>query len=401
MFQHLEAAPPDAILGLADTFRRDPNPQKINLTVGVYCDASGKTPVLASVKEAERRLLETESVKTYLAIDGIAEYGLQVRELLFGPEHEALASGRAVTVQTPGGTGGLRVVGDFIHRLFPQARVWCSTPTWPNHPAVFRAAGMEVAWYPYYDPATGGVDVGRMLDALRTAAAGDVVCLHPCCHNPTGADPAAGDWDGIADVIFDRGLMPLLDFAYQGFGDGLREDARAVEAFCRPGAEVLIVSSFSKNFGLYRERVGALTAVAADRRTAETVLSQLKNTVRTNYSNPPSHGGAVVSTILSDADLRRQWERELAAMRDRINGMRALFADTMQRHAPGRDFGFIRRGRGMFSLSGLSPEQVDALRERHSLYIVRDGRVNVAGMTADSMERLCGTIASVLCPHSL
>jgi aspartate aminotransferase len=396
MFSVLEPALPDAILGLAEVFRRDPHPRKINLTVGVYCDAAGRTPVLASVKEAERRLLETETVKTYLGIDGIADYGRHVRELLFGAEHEIVAAGLAVTVQTPGGTGGLRVAADFLHRLFPKARVWCSTPTWPNHPGVFKAAGLPVEWYPYYNPGTRAVDLDRMLDALRSAAAGDVVCLHPCCHNPTGADPAPDEWQRIAEIIFDRGLLPLLDFAYQGFGDGLREDARAIEAFGRIGAELFVVSSFSKNFGLYRERVGALTAVAADQRTADTVLSQLKSTVRTNYSNPPSHGGAVVSTILADPDLRRQWEGELAAMRDRINGMRSLFANTMERHAPGRDFGFIRRGRGMFSLSGLSPEQVDELREQHSLYIVRDGRINVAGMTEDKLDALCATIASVL-----
>jgi aspartate/tyrosine/aromatic aminotransferase len=352
--------------------------------------------VLASVKEAERRLLETETAKTYLAIDGIAEYDRQVRELLFRPDDEILVGGRAVTVQTPGGTGGLRVAADFASRLFPEARVWCSTPTWPNHPGVFRAAGLEVKWYPYYDPQTKSVDVDHLLEALAGAAAGDVVCLHPCCHNPTGADPAAADWRRIADAICERGLLPLLDFAYQGFGDGLREDARAVEAFCRPGAELLIVSSFSKNFGLYRERVGALTAVAADRGAAEIVLSQLKQTVRTNYSNPPSHGGAVVSTILSDPDLRRQWEAELTEMRNRINGMRAVFADAMERHAPDRDVRFIRRGRGMFSLLGLSPEQVDALRERHSIYIVRDSRINVAGMTENTMDGLCAKIASVL-----
>jgi aspartate/tyrosine/aromatic aminotransferase len=396
LFQHLESAPPDAILGLSDAFRRDPNPQKINLAVGVYCDAAGRTPVLPSVKEAERRLLETEAAKTYLAIDGIAEYDRQVRELLFTPDDQILESGRAVTVQTPGGTGGLRVAADFISRLFRGSRVWCSTPTWPNHPGVFRAAGLEVKWYPYYDAQHQTVDVAHMLEALAEAAAGDVICLHPCCHNPTGADPAAADWRRIADAILDRGLLPLLDFAYQGFGDGLREDARALEAFSRPGAELLVVTSFSKNFGLYRERVGALTAVAADRSAADVVLSQLKQTVRTNYSNPPSHGGAVVSTILSDPDLRRQWEDELTTMRDRINGMRTLFADTMQRHVRDRDFQFIRRGRGMFSLLGLAPEQVDALREKHSVYIVRDSRINVAGMTEETMDELCAKIASVL-----
>ncbi|MBW3542602.1 MAG: aspartate/tyrosine/aromatic aminotransferase [Planctomycetes bacterium] len=395
MFEHLEPAPPDAILGLTEAFRADPNPRKVNLTVGVYRDERGVTPVLECVTEAERRLAAAAGDKTYLPIDGLPDYARHVRELSFGADHEIVASGRSSAVQAPGGTGALRVGAEFLRQAFPKARVWVSTPTWPNHPGVFQAAGLAVESYPYYDAATGGVDFEALLDGLRAIPAGDIVCLHPCCHNPTGADPAPQEWRQIADAVYERGLVPLLDFAYQGFGDGVREDARGLEAFCRPQAEFLVCSSFSKNFGLYRERVGALVVVTKDAPTAAVVSSRLKRVVRVNYSNPPSHGAAVVSEILSDAGLRREWELELGGMRNRINGMRTLFARTLTEKS-GRDFSFIERGRGMFSLTGLSPEQVDRLRIEQAIYIVRDSRVNVAGMTSDTMDDLCERIASVL-----
>ncbi|NOX53812.1 MAG: aspartate/tyrosine/aromatic aminotransferase [Planctomycetes bacterium] len=396
MFEQLQPAPPDAILGLTEAFRKDARPEKINLTVGVYKDASGQTPILRCVKEAEKRLLESESSKSYLGIDGIPEYGRLVRELLWGPQHEIVTSSRAVTLQTPGGTGALRVAGDFLHKLFPSAKIWCSQPTWANHPGVFKAAGLTVETYPYFDPERNSLKFDALIEALQQIPAGDVICLHACCHNPTGVDPTPEQWKQIADVVQERGILPLVDFAYQGFGVGFDEDAAGLRELSRPGMELIVASSFSKNFGLYCERVGALTVVAASAETAQTALSQLKICVRTNYSNPPYHGGGIVATVLQDAELRSTWEQEVATMRDRINGMRKLFADTMAQKTSARDFSFIKNQHGMFSQSGLTPEQVDRLREDYAIYIVRNGRINVAGMTEDNMERLCDAIASVL-----
>jgi aspartate/tyrosine/aromatic aminotransferase len=395
MFETITAAPPDAILGLSEAFKKDPRPDKINLSVGVFKDDQGRTPVLKCVKEAERRLLESETTKTYLSIEGSAEYGQAVRELMFGPEHEIVTANRACSAQCPGGTGALRVAADFLKKMFPTATVWFSTPTWPNHQGIFKSAGLKVASYPYFDAAQNGLDFDGMLATLNQVAAGDVVCLHGCCHNPSGVDPTPAQWTQIADVLAERRALPLLDFAYQGFGRGLAEDAVGLRTLARPGAELLIASSFSKNFGLYNERVGALTLVAQDAAAAEVALSQIKACIRTNYSNPPSHGGAIVSTVLRDAFLRQQWEQELAAMRDRINGMRALFQKSMSSRQTGRDWSFVTQQTGMFSFSGLNAAQVDTLREQHGIYIVRDGRINVAGMNAASMDRLCDAIASV------
>jgi aspartate aminotransferase len=396
MFEKLDMAPPDPILGLTAAFKKDPSPRKINLGVGVYKDSRGNTPVFASVKEAERRILSGEKSKNYLPIEGSPEYGLAVQRLLFGPEHEILASGRAVTVQTPGGTGGLRVAGDLIHRHFPAARIWISDPTWANHPKVFQASGMEVRTYPYFDAATNRLAFDQMLAALEQIPAGDVLLLHGCCHNPTGVDPTPQQWSRIADLVVRRGLLPLVDFAYQGLGDGLREDATGLLALCRPGVELLVVSSFSKNFGLYNERVGALTLATADPDAAARALSHLQIAIRINYSNPPAHGAAIVTEILGDPELRRQWEAEVAEMRDRINGMRRLFVETLKAKGVQRDFSFIGQQRGMFSFSGLNPQQVQRLREQDAIYLVGSGRINVAGMTADNMEALCTAIASVL-----
>jgi aspartate/tyrosine/aromatic aminotransferase len=395
MFETITAAPPDAILGLTEAFKKDPRPDKINLSVGVFKDDQGRTPVLKCVKEAERRLLDGESTKTYLSIEGNPEYGQAVRELMFGPDHEIVTSQRACTAQCPGGTGALRVAADFLKKMFPTTTAWFSAPTWPNHQGIFKSAGLNVASYPYFDAAKNGLDFDGMLATLNKVAAGDVVCLHGCCHNPSGVDPTPAQWARIADVLAERRALPLLDFAYQGFGRGLTEDAAGLRALGRPGAELLIASSFSKNFGLYNERVGALTLVAQNTAAAEVALSQIKSCIRTNYSNPPSHGGAVVSTILRDAALRQQWEQELAAMRDRINGMRSLFQKSMSSRQTGRDWSFVTQQTGMFSFSGLNAAQVDTLREKHGIYIVRDGRINVAGMNAASMDRLCDAIASV------
>lgn len=397
MFEHLTMAPPDAILGLNDAFRKDPNPHKINLSVGVYKDADGNTPILDSVKEAEKRLLQSETNKSYLPIEGSPQYGKLVREMLFGAGHEIVSSERACTAQTPGGTGALRVAADFIKRKLPVGKVWFSKPTWDNHLNIFQSAGLQVDTYAYIDSAGRALDFPAMLAALGNIPAGDAVLLHAGCHNPTGIDPTAEQWRQIAAVVRERRLLPLVDFAYQGFGAGLEEDAAGLRELAQPGQELLVCSSFSKNFGLYNERVGALTVVAADRAAADVALSHVKICIRVNYSNPPCHGGAIVSTVLSDSTLRQQWVGEVAAMRERISGMRRLFVDTMKSKAPQHDFSFIRQQCGMFSFSGLTPLQVDELRTKHSLYIVvNGGRINVAGMTNGNMERLCSAIAAVL-----
>ncbi len=396
MFNQLEAVPPDAILGLNEAFGLDTRPDKINLTTGVYKDGDGQTPILACVKEAERHLVESEASKGYLGIDGLPEFSARVRELIFGADHEITVSGRATSIQAPGGTGALRVAAEFLAQAFPGVKIWCSRPTWPNHPAIFRAAGVDVAEYGYFDEATNGLNFASMLDGLASIPAGDVVCLHACCHNPTGVDPTVEQWQQVAEIIDGRGLLPLVDFAYQGFGDGLEEDATGLRTLARPGRRLLVASSFSKNFGLYRERVGGLTVVTGDAETAGVVLSRLKQTIRANYSNPPAHGAGIVTTILDDDALRSQWETELTGMRDRINDMRQQLAERLAAAAPGHDFRNVADQRGMFSFSGLSTAQVDCLREDHAIYLVRNGRMNVAGVTERNIGRLCESIAAVL-----
>ena len=396
MFDSITPAPPDAILGLTEAFKKDPNPRKVNLGVGVYKDAGGATPVLDTVKEAERRLLSSEKTKSYLPIDGSPEYDAASQRLVFGDSHEIVTVGRSVTVQAPGGTGALRVAGEFVAIVNPGATVWLSDPTWPNHPSVFESAGLKVASYPYFDPATNGIDFERMLATIRTIPAGDVLLLHGCCHNPTGVDLSPAQWQAVAEVAAERGLLPLLDFAYQGFADGLEEDAAGVRTIAAHCPEMFVASSYSKNFGLYNERVGALTLVARSAEAAEAALSHVKRCIRANYSNPPAHGGEIVRTILGDPELRRRWEGEVTAMRQRINTMRHLFVETLNEKGVDRDFSFIARQRGMFSFSGLNPAQVKALRERHAVYIVGSGRISVAGMTEGNMDYLCEAIADVL-----
>jgi aspartate/tyrosine/aromatic aminotransferase len=396
MFEKLDMAPADPILGLSAAFNGDANPHKINLGVGVYQDASGQTPIFSSVKEAEKRILADETSKSYLAIDGSPQYGSAVQSLIFGEDHEISSSQRAITVQSPGGTGALRIAGDFLQRHYGGARLWLSQPTWANHPKIFQAAGLELGIYPYFDAANNSLDFAAMLDALKQVPAGDVVLLHGCCHNPTGVDPTPEQWAQIADVAQAQGWLPLVDFAYQGLGDGLREDAAGLLELCRASQELLVASSFSKNFGLYQERIGALTLVASDAQAAQKALSHLKIAVRTSYSNPPAHGSAIVTEVLSDADLRSRWHDEVAAMRARINGMRMLFVSTLKERGATGDFSFIERQRGMFSYSGLNDDQVQTLREKYSIYIVGGGRINVAGMTETNMQRLCEAIVAVL-----
>ncbi|MBI3957485.1 MAG: aspartate/tyrosine/aromatic aminotransferase [Chloroflexi bacterium] len=396
MFDSITPAPPDAILGLTEAFKKDLNPRKVNLGVGVYKDAGGATPVLETVKEAERRLLSGEKTKSYLPIDGSPEYAAASQRLVFGDSHAIVTSGRAVTAHAPGGTGALRVAGDFVAQITPGATVWLSDPTWPNHPSVFQSAGLKVASYPYFDPAANAIDFERMLATLGTIPAGDVLLLHGCCHNPTGVDLSPAQWQAVAEVAAQRGVLPLLDFAYQGFADGLEEDAAGVRAVAAHCPEMFVASSYSKNFGLYNERVGALTLVARSPQAAEASLSHIKRCIRANYSNPPAHGGEIVRTILGDPELRRRWEGEVADMRQRINTMRHLFVETLNEKGVDRDFSFIARQRGMFSFSGLTPAQVKALRERHAVYIVGSGRISVAGMTEGNMDYLCAAIADVL-----
>jgi aspartate/tyrosine/aromatic aminotransferase len=395
MFQNVQMAPPDPILGITEAFNADPTPGKINLSVGVYQDENGKTPILNVVKEAEKRLLATETNKSYKPITGDAAYGKLVAAMLLGANHPLIAAGRVATAHTPGGTGGLRVAGDIIRRANPGATVWISDPTWPNHPSIFEAAGLKTATYPYFDKGTNGVAIDALLEGLKKAAAGDVVLLHGGCHNPTGADPTLEQWGRIAQVVAERGAVPLIDFAYQGFAQGIDEDAAGLRKLLETCGEALISSSFSKNFGLYNERVGAMTLIADSKAALDATHSQVKQVIRANYSNPPAHGGLIVTTVLADAELRKQWEAEVAGMRQRINGMRKLFVKTLKEKGVKGDFSFIEKQHGMFSFSGLTQEQVERLKKEHALYIVGSGRINVAGMTTGNMDRLCTAIAAV------
>ncbi|MDJ0040338.1 amino acid aminotransferase [Pantoea allii] len=396
MFESISAAPADPILGLADLYRADDRPNKINLGIGVYKDETGKTPVLTSVKKAEQYLLENETSKNYLSIDGLPDFARCTQELLFGKGNALIASGRARTAQTPGGTGALRVAADFLSTQTAVKRVWVSNPSWPNHKNVFNAAGLEVCEYQYYDAANHTLDFDGMLASLKEVKAGDVVLFHGCCHNPTGIDPTAEQWQQLAQLSQANGWLPLFDFAYQGFARGLEEDAEGLRIFAASHQELIVASSYSKNFGLYNERVGAITLVAGDAATVETAFSQVKYTIRANYSNPPSHGAAVVATILGNDALRTIWQQELSDMRQRIQRMRQLFVNTLADKGAQQDFSFIIKQNGMFSFSGLTKDQVIRLREEFGVYAVNSGRVNVAGMTPDNMSALCEAIVAVL-----
>ena len=396
MFESIAAAPVDPILGLTDAFKAETRPGKINLGVGVYQDEKGVTPVLPSVVEATRRVTSTEKTKSYLPIPGAPEYGAAVQLLMLGSGHEVLVSDRASTSHTPGGTGALRVVGDFLKANLPGATVWMTDPTWANHPAIFAAAGVKTGVLPYFDPATNGLAFDAFLAALQKLPAGDAVLLHGCCHNPTGIDPTLDQWRQIAAVLAERKVLPVIDFAYQGFGDGVDEDARGLREFCTPGAELIVCSSFSKNFGLYRERVGGVTFVSKDSGRRAVVQSQVNRVIRTIYSNPPAHGAALVTTILADADLKKQWLGELEHMRNRINGMRTLLVEKLAKHGAKGDYSFIQQQRGMFSFSGLSKEQVAKLREHNAIYLVGSGRINVAGITPANVDALAKAIVAVL-----
>jgi aspartate/tyrosine/aromatic aminotransferase len=393
-FTDIQTAPPDAILGLTEAFLADANPNKMNLSVGVYKDGSGQTPVLRCVKAAERRLLETEKTKGYLAIDGLPDYREAVRKLVFA---DLVDASRVVVLQTPGGTGALRIAAGFIASQLSPTRIWVPMPTWENHQAVFSAEGLPIESYRYLADDRTSLDFEGLMEDLRTkTSVGDVVLLHACCHNPTGVDPSSPQWREIAAVLSEKQLLPLIDFAYQGFGNGLEQDAHAIAAVLERCDEAIVCSSFSKNFGLYGERVGALSLVAADDSTARAAQSQLKRVVRCNYSNPPRHGAAIVATVLSDEDLTRQWHQELAEMRDRIKSLRQQFVEQMKTAGAGHDFSFLLSQCGMFSFSGLNKMQVDQLKSDDGIYVVGSGRINVAGMSESKMDQLCSAVARVL-----
>ena len=395
-FSAVTLAPADPILGLTEAFVADKNPKKVNLGVGVYQDAAGKVPVLAVVREAERIWYDKEDSKSYIAIDGVPAYRKEVQELLLGAGSELIAQGRVVTAQAVGGTGALKLGADFLKRFLPGSELYLSSPSWENHRAVFETAGFVVKDYPYYSAESHGLDFGAMKAAFASLPAKSIVSLHACCHNPTGVDLSATQWDEIVNLVRERDLVPFIDFAYQGFGEGIEEDAVAVRAFTRAGLPCVISSSFSKSFSLYRERVGAITFVTADADEAKRVTSQLKRVIRTNYSSPSSHGGQIVGLVLGNPELRKRWESELTEMRLRIRKMRGLFVQRLKARGITRDFSFIEQQRGMFSYSGLELEKVRRLRAEFGLYIVDSGRICVAALNENNLDYVTEAIAAVL-----
>ncbi|TRX75956.1 amino acid aminotransferase [Pseudomonas mangiferae] len=393
LFSAVEMAPRDPILGLNEAFNADPRPDKVNLGVGVYSDEQGRIPLLRAVAQAEQARVAAHASRGYLPIDGIGAYDKAVQTLLFGADSALVADGRVVTVQAVGGTGALKIGADFLKRLCPDAVVAISDPSWENHRALFEAAGFEVRNYRYYDATSHGVNRSGLLDDLNALPAGSIVVLHACCHNPTGVDLTPDDWRAVLDVVRARGHIPFLDMAYQGFGDGIEEDAAAVRLFADSGLPFLASSSFSKSFSLYGERVGALSLVTGSREESGRVLSQVKRVIRTNYSNPPTHGAVIVASVLNDPALRTLWEQELAEMRDRIRAMRLALVDQL---ASVGDFGFVARQRGMFSYSGLSADQVDRLRSEFGIYAVSTGRICVAALNRGNLQTVTRAIAAVL-----
>ena len=396
MFTHVEPFAGDPILSLNEDFQHDPRPHKINLSIGIYFDDAGRIPVLESVRRAEAMLLERGGPKPYLPIEGAANLRAAVQRLLFGAGHEAIASGRVATLQSVGSSGGLKVGADFIKRWFPASEVWVSDPTWDNHRSMFEGAGIAVHTYPYYDPATGALAFDAMLATLRTLPAQSIVLLHACCHNPTGVDLTRAQWDELIPVLRARELIPYLDLAYQGFGEGIEADAYAARALAASGLGFFIANSFSKSMSVYGERCGALSVVCPDAAQAANVLGQLKFTVRRNYSSPPIHGGQLVAAVLDEPGLRALWERDLEAMRQRILAMRQQLHAVLKAKVPGRDFDYILTQRGMFSYTGLSAAQVDRLREQHAVYMVRSGRICVAGLNTANVEATAVGMAAVM-----
>jgi aromatic-amino-acid transaminase len=397
LFSTVAMAPRDPILGITEQFAADPKPDKVNLGVGVYYDEDGKLPLLACVAEAERRLVEQPKARGYLPIDGIAAYDKAVQGLVFGAASPAVAEGRIATVQGLGGTGGLKVGADFLKKLRPDARVLISDPSWENHRALFTSAGFAVESYPYYAAGTtSGVDFEGMLGALDAAPAGTIVVLHACCHNPTGYDLTPAQWSQVVRAVADRGLVAFVDMAYQGFGDGIEEDGAAVRQFLAAGIDFFVATSFSKSFSLYGERVGALSVVCDSADEAARVLSQLKIVIRTNYSNPPTHGASVVATVLTTPALRAQWEDELAGMRTRIKRMRVALQQKLAAGGVSRDVSFISQQRGMFSYSGLGVAQMQRLRAEFGVYGVDSGRICVAALNDRNIDHVAQAMARVM-----
>jgi aspartate/tyrosine/aromatic aminotransferase len=392
MFETLETASPDAIYAVMAAVRADPRPHKIDLSIGVYHDRERRTPIMRAVRGAERRLLETEETKSYLELAGHDLFNAGLTRLTFGD----VARERIRAVQTPGGTGAVRVLAELIRRARPDARMWLSRPTWPNHPAIMRAVGLETESYPYFDPASNGVQAAAMLDALAHTGAGDVVLLHGCCHNPTGAEPTPEHWDAIADLAVARGFLPFVDFAYQGFGDGLEEDARGVRLLAAKVPEMVVAASCSKNFGLYRDRVGCAFVLGASPERADVMLGQLLGIARANYSSPPAHGATIVGAILNDADLRAEWRAELDDMRVHMLGLRRTLAASLRAQCNSDRFDFIARHRGMFSLIGATPEQVARLRDEHAVHMIGSGRINIAGLPEAEVDRFADALIAVL-----
>ena len=396
LFSAVELAPRDPILGLNEAFNADPRPTKVNLGVGVYTNEEGKIPLLRAVREAEKARVDAALPRGYLPIEGIAVYDAAVQKLLLGESSPLIAAGRVVTAQAIGGTGALKIGADFLKRLDPNAKVAISDPSWENHRALFESAGFEVVAYPYYDAQTHGVNFAAMLDALNSYPAGTIIVLHACCHNPTGVDLSEAQWRQIVEVVKARALVPFLDMAYQGFGDGIEEDAFAVRLFAEAELNTFISSSFSKSFSLYGERIGALSIVATSKDEAARVLSQLKRVIRTNYSNPPTHGGSIVASVLGTPALRATWETELGEMRERIRAMRTGLVERLKAAGVARDFSFVNAQRGMFSYSGLNSAQVDRLREEFGIYAVGTGRICVAALNTRNIDTVANAIAHVL-----
>jgi len=396
MFSAVEMAPRDPILGLTEAFNADPRASKVNLGVGIYYDDNGRIPLLEAVRRAERARVDAAPARGYLPIEGFGAYNQAVQQLLFGADSPLLAAGRVATFEALGGTGALRVGADFLRRLYPEAGVWISDPSWENHRALFEAAGFGVQAYPYYDPATHGLRFDAMLEALRALPAHSIVVLHACCHNPTGVDLNATQWDAVVSIVRERGLVAFLDMAYQGFAEGIDPDAMAVRKFADSGLAFFVSSSFSKSFSLYGERVGALSIVTADRDEAARVTSQVKRVIRTNYSNPPTHGAAIVASVLATPELRELWERELAGMRDRIRAMRTGLVQRLRENGVNQDFSFVERQRGMFSYSGLNPKQVERLRDEFGIYAVGTGRICLAALNSRNIDAVAKAMAGVI-----
>ena len=396
LFAAVEMAPRDPILGLNEQFNADSNAAKVNLGVGVYYDDNGKLPLLKCVAAAEKQMLEAPKARGYLPIDGIAAYDKAVQGLVFGADSAAIVAGRIATVQALGGTGGLKIGADFLKRLNPNAQVLISDPSWENHRALFESAGFAVNTYPYYDAAKRGINFDGMLSALATAPEGTVVVLHACCHNPTGYDLTLEQWKQVIQAVQQRKLVPFLDMAYQGFGEGIAEDGAVIGLFMATGMDLFVSTSFSKSFSLYGERVGALSVVAETKEEADRVLSQLKRVIRTNYSNPPIHGAQVVATVLTTPELRAQWEQELAGMRVRIKEMRVAFVEKLKAAGVAEDMSFVTRQKGMFSYSGLSKEQMQRLRSEFGVYGVDSGRICVAALNSKNIDYVAECIAKVL-----